>query len=168
MDIMNKHPGVITDDKWILHMTIQYLCCYSFPDYVRIVEILASLKWKSFKIRFSKVICNYGGGLSSKDNSIIVLLDKESQDNVANFVENIEKKISDYGIPIHVPRKNQEPFHSTLGVVSGSYPINEVIDEINEKYPVFNEELIDIHSFFLVFCHLGYFTPMEQIMNMKN
>jgi len=106
------------------------------------------MKWKPFKIKFSNVICNYGGGGDPAANSIIVLLDKESQDYVASFVENIERLINASGIPVHVHRKDQEPFHCTLGVVNGSYPINDVIDEINRKHPVFNEYPIEIYSFF--------------------
>jgi len=148
--IMNEYPGVITDDDWILHMTIDYMCCYSIITYGEIINIMAGISWEPLQLRFSKVICNYGGDDFSDLNSIIVLLDDESQAAAAAFIKTIENAINASGIPIHKPRSAEEPFHSTLGVVDSGYPIDKVIDQINQQFPVFNSEPIIISSFFSI------------------
>jgi len=151
INIMCQYPGVITNDDWILHMTIDYLCCYSVVTYGEIINIIAGVAWEPLNITFSNVICNYGGDGFSGLNSIVVMLDDDSQARAQAFIERFEAAINASGIPIHLPRSEQEPFHSTLGVVEGSYPIEEVIAQINQQLPVFNQQPIEISSFFSVF-----------------
>jgi hypothetical protein len=35
------------------------------------------------------------------------------------WVATVEQMIRDKGLPVHLPRSKQQPFHSTLGVVNG-------------------------------------------------
>jgi len=151
IDIMKQYDGVITDDDLLLHSTLQYYCCYSFDDYIRIAEILDDYKWKPFNLTFSTAVCNLGGDGISSWNSIIVRLDDEGQTRMYNFVKGIENALISAGIPIHTPRSQQEPFHSTLGVVTGDYPIDKVLQEINQKIPIFNKKPMKIDSFFSFF-----------------
>eukprot|EP01119_Soliformovum_irregulare_P010091 TRINITY_DN2466_c0_g1_i1.p1 TRINITY_DN2466_c0_g1~~TRINITY_DN2466_c0_g1_i1.p1 ORF type:complete len:193 (+),score=2.69 TRINITY_DN2466_c0_g1_i1:171-749(+) len=148
--ILNSYGGVYTDDKWFMHMTLQYLCCYGLSTYVEMVEALSTYQWKPFSLRFAKVICNYGGvGFGS--NSIIVLLDDESQNEMLDFVEQIEKYLENQGFVIHRKRKDQEHFHSTLGTVSSDYPMEKALAQVNEIVPIFNNKPMIISSFFIPF-----------------
>lgn len=81
---------MISDDKDILHMTLQCmledigrakgrekegevitffiyflfildLCCYSPFEYESIADIISVMPWEPMQVRFSKAICNFGG-----------------------------------------------------------------------------------------------------------
>lgn len=55
---------------------------------------------------------------------------------MASFVEELEERVRAEGVDIHVPRRLQEPFHSTLGVVDGdAYPCVQALDAVNKAIP---------------------------------
>jgi len=78
-------------------------------------------------------------------------VDELSQQKLGNFVLRIEKMLESYGVPIYRPRSEMEPFHSTLGVVRKSYPIDAVLEKINNNITVWNSVPISIDSFFVAF-----------------
>jgi len=138
ISIMRKHSGVITDDYYFPHMTIQYMCCYDLLQYEDIIGVINDFKWQPFNLTFDRVVCNNGGDGISEFISFIVLLDQESQDSMFAFVEGVENALKAKGIKIHRPRVQQELFHSTVGVVDGSYPVAQVLQQIKQALPKFN------------------------------
>jgi len=148
--LMKQHGGVVTNDHDLLHMTVQYLCCYSVATYTDMITIISKVKWAPLHLYFKGVICNNGGDGNSNDISVIVTLDPPSQQAVLSVVEQFEAAINASKIPIHKPRRDMEPFHSTLGVVTSSYPVSDVVDLINQQIPVFNTDPVIINSFFMV------------------
>jgi len=151
IDILKQYGTVITDDNLFLHSTLQYLCCYSPDELYRIGEVLDNYKWDPFNLTFSKVICNRGGDGIVSWISIIVLLDSDGQARMYNFVKGIENALVAAGIPVNTPRSQQEPFHSTLGVVTSDYPADKVVQIINQKIPVFNSRPMTVEYFFSIF-----------------
>eukprot|EP01112_Ceratiomyxa_fruticulosa_P015089 TRINITY_DN439_c0_g1_i1.p1 TRINITY_DN439_c0_g1~~TRINITY_DN439_c0_g1_i1.p1 ORF type:complete len:233 (-),score=23.51 TRINITY_DN439_c0_g1_i1:133-831(-) len=151
LKIMGSEPGVITNDDLIFHTTLQYLCCYDIVQYNKVINVISKIQWKPFNITFGSAFCNFGGDGDASDNSIIIGLDAPSQVTVANFVDNVENAILNSGLPIIKRRANMEPFHSTLGVVSKGYPIDSILQKINQAIPVYNTEPIVVDSFTMLF-----------------
>jgi len=138
VDIMRSFPGVITDDYYYPHMTIEYMCCYSLVQYLEIQSIINSYSWQPFNLTFKSVVCNNGGSGVSEWVSLIILLDAASEKRMLAFVDGLENAIKAHGIPVHRPRSQQQPFHCTLGVVDGSYPVSTALAAINKAIPAFN------------------------------
>jgi len=68
--------------------------------------------------------------------SIIVLLDEESEQRMMSWVGEVEAAIVAAGVPIHTSRDQQEPFHTTLGVVNGSsFPMEQALAAIKKLVP---------------------------------
>eukprot|EP01121_Diplochlamys_sp_Union-15-3_P019049 TRINITY_DN7080_c0_g1_i1.p1 TRINITY_DN7080_c0_g1~~TRINITY_DN7080_c0_g1_i1.p1 ORF type:complete len:227 (+),score=24.67 TRINITY_DN7080_c0_g1_i1:50-730(+) len=151
VNIMRQYPGVLSDDSLLPHITVQYLCCLSFSQYVEVIGVIGSLKWSPFNVTFDKVICNKGGNGIDSAWSIVVLASQETQTVMANFVDSIEAAIIKAGIPVNTPRSRQEPFHSTIGVVSEGYPVDEVIKQMNQKIKQWNPIPMQIDSFAMIF-----------------
>jgi len=153
VEIMKQHDGVKSDDIGFFHATLQYYCCYSATEYAQIAWIIENIKWQPFNISFGQAICNFDD-IEKKGNSsisFVVLMDDESQKQMAAFVAMIEDTIESQGIPIHKRRSAQEPFHSTIGVVkSGAYPVDTVIDQINSAIPDFSPQPITISDFWML------------------
>ncbi len=83
---MNQFSGVVTDDTWFRHTTLQCklrryyikkraykysstpflasnqdLCCYSEEQYEGIAAVIKNLSWEPFNVTFNGgTICNYG------------------------------------------------------------------------------------------------------------
>jgi 2'-5' RNA ligase len=147
VNILRSYPGVISDDYYVPHLTIQYLCCYTPMQWTRIIEAVNAVQWAPFNLTFQKVICNNGGDGFKSLISLIIVLDQKSQTLLGNFVDRLERAIKAAGIPIHRPRTEQELFHSTLGVVTGDYPVAKVMDQINTAIKVWNTVPMMVDSF---------------------
>jgi len=90
IELMRNYSGVITDDDWLLHMTIDYLCCYNVITYGEIIDTISNFYWEPLQLRFSKAICNYDNDILGT-NSIVVLLDDESQAAAQAFIKKYRK-----------------------------------------------------------------------------
>ena len=108
-------------------MSFNYLCCYSKVQKAVARAVLASIKWPPLNITFGAPVWRIDNkiveGNSTADTahhySIIVLLDQASNMRMEAWVATVEQKLRDAGVPVHLPRSKQQPFHSTLGVVNG-------------------------------------------------
>merc|ERR1712154_717895 len=68
--------------------------------------------------------------------SLILMLDEKSNNLMMKWVTDLEHKIESMGVPIHLSRRYQEPYHTTVGVVNGSvYPVKKAILELNKRFP---------------------------------
>eukprot|EP00729_Bicosta_minor_P014599 gene14599-32424_t len=108
--IMRKHGTVVdTEAAGSLHLSLQYLCCQSMEDAVKVEKVWNSMEWPLLN-----------------ENSSNTLMEQ--------YVSNVESKIAAAGVNLTVMRKSQQPFHSTLGAVhtnTTNYDIAAALDEIN-------------------------------------
>lgn len=120
-----------------LHISVNYFCCYTDTEFDVIQGVLDNIQWESLKLDFDRPAWRIDSDSVDVDHySIIVLLDEESQAVMNRVVENVEAKVRAVGLDIHIPRSDQEPFHSTLGVVNGStYPCVAAMNAVNEAIP---------------------------------
>ena len=134
--IMRKHGkveatgGMSTD--WgrssEFHMSFNYFCCYSNFEWHQLLSALqrAPVWDEVHEAKWSSVVCRIDG--PAEDHiSFILLADDETNVQLQEWIASIEAFVeSESGVPIHVPRSRQQPFHVTLGVVDGSslYPID--------------------------------------------
>jgi hypothetical protein len=126
-----------------LHMSLNYLCCYSPTTLEAIYRVLRRLPWPPLNVTFDRPVVRIDGDDSdaptvanAEHASIVVLLDAPSQRRMERFVAGVEAAIRAAGFDVHVPRAAQEPFHSTLAVVSGgAYPAAAALEAINAAVP---------------------------------
>ena len=105
--------------------------------------MLSKVEWPPLNVSFERAVWRIDGSkgslpslLAIEHQSIIVLLDQPSQRLMQSFVAELETKIRAAGVDVHVPRAEQEPFHSTLGVVSGqSFPAEAALAAVHRVVP---------------------------------
>jgi hypothetical protein len=129
----------------LLHMSLNYLCCYSdvHVELKTIKAVLSKIEWPPLNVSFDRAVWRIDGAEGStptlasiEHQSILVLLDEQSQRLMHSLVADIETRIRAAGVDIHVPRAEQEPFHSTLGVVSGrSFPAEAALAAVRRVVP---------------------------------
>jgi len=149
IDIMEKHKGVTSTDRGVIHTSLQYLCCYSIVTYTKWIDIMSSYSWASVNVTFDQAVCNMDNN-DSDHTSIIVLMDQASQAVMFNLVSRFEAEMKAHGIPVKYPRSGMEPFHVTLGVVDSSYPVQQVVAEINQQITEWSDVPINISNFLLI------------------
>ena len=130
-----------------LHVSFNYFCCYTEAERGAILSVLRSFPWPTLNVSFDRPtwrIDSGDGGSHERTadsaavdhQSIIVLLDGPSQQAMLQLVGDVEARIRAAGVDVHVPRAKQEPFHSTLGVVSGKgFPAAAALAAINKATP---------------------------------
>lgn len=116
-----------------LHMSLNYFCCYSDADFAVIDEVIHEMEWPAINVTFDYPVWRIDSDYEAADHySAIVMLDEPSQAAMGGLVREVEDKIRARGVDVHVPRDQQEPFHSTLAVVSGkAYPSATGINAVN-------------------------------------
>lgn len=115
------------------------------PTLRRIQKTIAAQNMSFPPVYFSHVICN----VDSADHvSLIVLVDKATQTALAQVVAQLELSLIKQGIELR-PRSQQEPFHSTLGVVNNSYPVDQVVERINNEVTQWNSNPISIYHYLM-------------------
>jgi hypothetical protein len=119
-----------------LHMSLLYSCCYSSADQLAIKRVLAQdVAWPDppLNVTFDKPAWRIDSNAATVDHySIIVPLDAPSQALMFGLVGSVEAAVRAAGLDVHVPRSLQEPFHATLGVVTGSsYPAAAALKAVN-------------------------------------
>ena len=117
-----------------VHMSFNYFCCYSIEDKLTIKSVLREYDWPVTNVTFQEPVWRIDSDANNANHySIIVILDDESQIKMQTLIEDVENSIRKAGVDIHVPRSQQEPFHSTLGVVSGKdFPAMAALQSVNE------------------------------------
>lgn len=124
-------------DRVASHISFSYYCCYSEADLQKIRAIVMDDKswWKPEKLNVSYATCAIDG--PALDHvSFILMLDKASNQMMMNWVLDMEHRIQSAGVPIHLSRRYQEPYHTTIGVVNGTaYPVKKAIEELNRLFP---------------------------------
>ena len=136
-DILKQFGDVTATTGSGLHMSMNYFCCYSEIDQMTIRSVLSDYEWPQVNITFDKPVWRVDSDDSSVDHySIIVMANEKSQKIMEALVADVENKVREAGIDIHVPRADQEPFHSTLGVVNGTTnPCQAAINAVVSAFP---------------------------------
>ena len=131
-DAMN---GVAHTHGYPFHLSFNYFCCYTPSQWSTIKDVLmvARVWTHGHEVTWDKVVCRIDG--PSNHISLILLADRASNKRLMRWIGDVEALITRAGVPVHVSRSEQQPFHVTLGVVDGSsgYPVDTTIDEINSK-----------------------------------
>eukprot|EP01012_Entosiphon_sulcatum_P068353 TRINITY_DN9850_c0_g1_i1.p2 TRINITY_DN9850_c0_g1~~TRINITY_DN9850_c0_g1_i1.p2 ORF type:complete len:223 (-),score=48.83 TRINITY_DN9850_c0_g1_i1:121-789(-) len=143
--IMNRYPGVTSQDDWsIYHCSINYFCCHTEAEKLKVKQVLANLKWKPFNVSFAGTTCNKG---PTEDHlSLYATANAATQASLKAFSQQIEQAVQAAGVPIHHPR--QEAFHSTLGQGNLKYPADVAVQTINANVPVFTTKPIEVTWFY--------------------
>jgi len=150
--ILSSYGSLITTDRLLPHITIQYLCCYSLGEYSKIADAIRKVKWKPLPVTFANLTCNVGGDDMQSARSLIIRLSRDSQNTLAHFVEEVEHIMeNEMNIPVHRRRKDQEFFHSTLAVVREDYPVKEALLEVNNELRNWTTTPILIDSMIMLF-----------------
>lgn len=71
-------------------------CCYTDEELIRIAGIIANMEWKPLTLNFKNVTCNWDE-TEPDVVSLIVLVDDQTQRELASFVEHIEKQMIQQG-----------------------------------------------------------------------
>lgn len=101
-----------------------------------IKRVMATMPWSEFSVGYASATCNVGANESYA--SVIVAADPPTQQTLFAFVRRIEAAVEAAGVKINHPRVQE--FHSTLGQVTLDYPIDDVIAELNRRFPSFTPE----------------------------
>jgi hypothetical protein len=105
-----------------IHISFNYFCCYSAEDRAVINDVLAKHEWPETEVTFDQPTIRIDSDAEHIEHySLIILLDAASQQKMAAVMEGVEGAIRAAGVDVHVPRSQQEPFHSTLAVVPGRH-----------------------------------------------
>ena len=126
-----------------LHVSFEYLCCYSPAAQAAVREVLRGIDWPPLNISFGAPVWRIDNPIVSQDPadtshhfSIIVLLDEPSNARLEAWVATVEATLRSKGILVHLPRSKQQPFHSTLGVVNGlEFAMEAALEAINTAIP---------------------------------
>jgi hypothetical protein len=96
--ILRAFGSLISSDKYYLHTTMQYLCCYSTSDYEqKIVPALNAVKWTPFNVTYDRLVCNFDNatnGPTTTTVSLILLLSERSQTQLGALVKQFEQVAS--------------------------------------------------------------------------
>ena len=149
--LMASPGGLHREYPWRYHTTLKYFCCYTPDEMFRLADALAEIAWAPVALRWSHFSCN-SFVANRTDVDVLAVLDEDSNTRMQAWIGGIEAALTTAGIPIHKPRSEQTPFHSTLGGVDTSKTnVTELLETINGKLTdgVINRDMITIDWFFL-------------------
>lgn len=130
---------VTTESGTQLHMSLNYLCCYSADDLAVARAALDAMTWEPINVTFDAPVWRIDGSrppISATHYSAIVLLDAASNARMQAWVAEVEARIAAAGVAVHVPRHLQQPFHSTLAVADGAaFPVEAALAAANAAVP---------------------------------
>ena len=121
-----------------IHMSFNYFCCYSEEDLKTIHEVLTAYDWPTqLEVSFDQPTIRIDSGADKVEHySYILLLDEASQAKMHSVMDGVEAAVRAAGVDVHVPRRLQEPFHSTLAVVDGrNFPAVAALEAVNAAVP---------------------------------
>jgi hypothetical protein len=115
---------------------LDYFCCYSPEEAVKIGEFINNYGWRTQEVRFDRLVCaiHSTGGMVS----LILMLDNDSQASLLQYTLNSEREFErSTGIRKHIPHTKLQGFHMTLATVNQSlFPVRPAVDEINKIIPL--------------------------------
>ena len=124
-----------------MHSALSYLCCLSAIEAEKSLPVID--EWIdetdfNFTLRFTEI-----QSWHERPNSVtnIVLVDKPSQRTMMRMNHDLNRKLTDAGIPIIVPREDQMPFHSTVA----GFRYSSKGESYDPKYEI-ESKLPDIYS----------------------
>ena len=158
VDVMKRYPGVRTDDRFIVHLTLMYICCAS-PEIAKSILLPAfrSVSWKPMNISYSRAICN-------ADGSVILLADAVTQASLAALVTEFEKASAARGFVMQA-RATMEAFHTTIGTVNSSFPMQQALLDINTEIPSWTPHPAQFDRFWLLSRHVLEFWPPAEVVS---
>lgn len=120
-----------------LHISLNYFCCYTREEKAKIRAALSAIHWRPINVTFDRAEWRIDNNGSPADHySVCVFLDEASNERMLTWVAEVEAAVTTAGVPIHVTRTAQEPFHSTLAVVNGTtFPLEAALAAINQLVP---------------------------------
>eukprot|EP00605_Chrysophyceae_sp_TOSAG23-4_P000183 GSChrysophyteH1.ASY1.ANO1.217.1 assembled CDS len=120
-----------------IHMSFNYFCCYQKEDLKTLHAVLEGFDWPEVQVSFDKPTIRIDSDANDVSHySFILLLDEKSQKIVHDVMSKVEAAVRGAGVDVHVPRSQQEPFHSTLAVVNGlDFPAAAALQAVNAAVP---------------------------------
>lgn len=118
-------------------MSFNYFCCYQKEDLKTLHAVLEGFDWPEVQVSFDKPTIRIDSDANDVSHySFILLLDEKSQKIVHDVMSKVEAAVRGAGVDVHVPRSQQEPFHSTLAVVNGlDFPAAAALQAVNAAVP---------------------------------
>ncbi len=157
MDIMKRSAGVLSNDRFIVHLTLMYICCASRAIAQNILlPAFRSVSWQPLNISYSKVICN-------ADGSIILLADDITQASLSALAQQFENAAAARGFVMQA-RATMEAFHTTIGKVNSSFPLQHALADINTEIPVWTPHAVRFDRFWLLSRDELQFWPPEEVV----
>ena len=121
-----------------IHMSFNYFCCYSEVDIAALHNVLAAYDWPTeLAVSFDQPTIRIDSDAQKVEHySYILLLDQASQDKMHDLMDGLEAAVRSAGLDVHVPRRQQEPFHTTLAVVNGrDFAAVAALEAVNAAVP---------------------------------
>jgi hypothetical protein len=118
-----------------LHVSFTYSCCYNATARAVIEDVLdRQTAWVPQNVTFDRAAWRIdNAGSPASHYSVCVWLDEASNARMERWVATVEAAVEAAGVPIHIPRAAQEPFHTTLAVVDGTtFPVEAALQRVNE------------------------------------
>ena len=157
VDIMKRSAGVLSNDRFIVHLTLMYICCASRAIAQNILlPAFRSVTWQPLNISYSKAICN-------ADGSIILLADDITQASLSALVQQFENAAAARGFVMQA-RATMEAFHTTIGTVNSSFPLQHALADINTEIPVWTPHAVRFDRFWLLSRQELQFWPPEEVV----
>ena len=118
-----------------LHVTLDYFCCYSPEEAVKIGEFIDNYDWRVQEVRFDRLVCAIHG--TGGMVSLVLMLDSDSQARLLQYTLNSEREFErSTGTRKHIPHTKLQGFHMTLATVNQTlFPVQPAVDEINKIIP---------------------------------
>jgi hypothetical protein len=145
------------DPPILLHTTVQYICCLSFPDLAKITSIFRGFQWEPFEVTYAGYFCN--ADHSGKTVYITTTMTEDSEQRMFAFVGGLETAILEKGINI---TKRIQGFHNTLARVDPAYPVDKAMTILNETIPVIGTATFDRFQFGIFVFHANGTTELKK------
>ncbi len=154
---MQRYPGARSDDRFIVHLTLMYICCVT-PDIAKSILLPAfrAVVWVPLNISYSHAVCNV-------DGSIILLADADTQSSLSALAVQFEQAAAARGFVMQA-RATMEVFHTTIGTTNSSYPMERALADINSEIPLWTPHPVLFDSFWLLSRHELRFWPPEEVV----
>ena len=118
-DVLKKFGPIRSLDaerSCYLHVTLDYFCCYSPEEAVRIEDFINDYDWRPQEVWFDRLVCAIHG--TGGMVSLVLMVDNDSQARLLQYALNIEREFEhSTRIRKHIPHTKLQGFHMTLGTV---------------------------------------------------
>ena len=125
-NLQKEFGGDLAKIKWVakknLHLTLKFFADISETDAKKVLGVLKSLKFKSFKLKLGRL-----GFFPDFGNVRVIWVGLEPVSDVMNLQGDIDEHLSGY-----VPREDKFKAHLTLGRVKAVKKKKEFSEKLNE------------------------------------